>query len=73
MHSFCANSLAPVKQKPKMYAQKNMCVQLGYVKAARRTLVKLTPGCYTQFLCCTLYSELQKDQCKFAIAKTACF
>ncbi len=41
---FCANSLAPVKYKLKMQAQKKLCAILMYVKATRRTLVKLTPG-----------------------------
>jgi hypothetical protein len=44
MRSFCINSLAPVKYKPKMLAQKKLHAQLKYTKAAGRTLVKLTPA-----------------------------
>jgi hypothetical protein len=43
-HSFCANSLAPVKYKPKTSAQKSCVSKLMYLKAACRTLVKLTPS-----------------------------
>ncbi len=41
--SFWANSLAPVKYNLER-KQKKLCAKLTYIKAAGRTLVKLTPA-----------------------------
>ncbi len=44
MSSFCAGRLTLVKYKPKTQAQKSCARNLRTLKAARRTLVKLTQG-----------------------------
>jgi hypothetical protein len=44
MSSFCAKILSPKNYKPKLQAHKSCAKKILYEKAARKILVKLTPG-----------------------------